>query len=132
MLTLEKLASESGRIRPEIKLKCVQRKSCGSGHTRVHWSMTDAEEVARDLFKQLPHGVHMKIKESTGFTGIVVAIQNDTGYNIPVKDDVKVNYPFLIAIVRKWRDRVPSGYAIADVLLCLDDLMNGKLLHPHF
>jgi len=101
------------------------RKSCGIGHTRVTWEMAECEQVARETFKMLPETIHC-LMGAGPFMGNLIAVSSEQFP--PSKDDLKNNYAFLKPLVRHYARKVPSGYFIADVLLCMDALFSGNLI----
>lgn len=55
-------------------------------------------------------------------------IQLDSDLSRPNAAEVALNYPWLKAIAGKFRQSIPSGFFLCDVMLWLDRLFGGRLL----
>lgn len=57
-------------------------------------------------------------------------IQLPDTVSTPKAEQIVLNYCWVKPVVMQFRDRVPSGFFLADMLLILDRLWMGKLLIP--
>jgi len=105
-------------------------RSCGVNYTAIKWDLLECERTAREIFKRLPDGVHDLLDKP--FRGVLINLSAEMAdIATPTATDIANNYPFLQPICKQFPHKVPSAYAIADILLILDMLCGGNLLTPN-
>ncbi|CAK9100829.1 Uncharacterized protein SCF082_LOCUS47170, partial [Durusdinium trenchii] len=94
---------------------------------KVAWTRADVQTLAIQVKQGLPLEV-TQLLTSDGFAGGAL-VQVDT-LSSARAEDLVLNYHWVRPFVQHFRDRVPSGFFVADVFLFLDTLYQGKALRP--
>ena len=91
------------------------------------WSAADVKLMAVEIRRSLPMSVAQVLgKDWVG--GALVQLED--ALTRPTAEDIVLNACWMKPVVRKFRDRVPSSFYLANVFLALDDLWLGRLLIP--
>eukprot|EP00438_Fugacium_kawagutii_P026258 Skav215654 [mRNA] locus=scaffold1588:268256:268720:- [translate_table: standard] len=86
--------------------------------------------MACDIKKKLPLRV-AQVLESQDWAGGAVLQLTDT-VTTPRAEDLVLNFHFILPVVMKFRDRVPSQFFLADTFLYLHKLFHNRLLVPQY
>lgn len=84
--------------------------------------------MATDVKRKLPLRV-AQVLEGQEWAGGAVLQLSDT-VSTPRADDLVLNYHFILPVIMKFRDRVPSQFFLADTFLYLHKLYHDRLLVP--
>ena len=83
--------------------------------------------MALEIKQNLPVSVIQLL--SDGWKGGPL-IQLEDSLSTAKADDLILNFPWIKPVAAKFRDRIPSGFFLADVFLYMDRMWLGKLLYP--
>lgn len=92
------------------------------------WSHEDVAEVANDMKGGLPISLHTLILSEEFKGGDLVQLSCELSR--PAATEIALNHCWLRPFIKKFPDKVTSGFFIADVLLRVDKMMKNKLLQP--
>lgn len=99
-----------------------------SGPGKVPWNVTDVRHMALDIKTKLPVAVAQVLGSDQWAGGALV--QLDDTISTPKSEDMILNHCWMLPVVKKFRDRVPSQFFLADVMVYMDKLFFQKLLVP--
>ena len=92
------------------------------------WSHEDVAEVATDMKAGLPLALHTLILSDEFKGGDLVQLSCELSR--PAACEIALNHCWIRPFVKKFPDKVASGFFVADVFLRLDKMMKNKLLRP--
>lgn len=90
--------------------------------------MGDVQSMAISLKQSLPLSVTQLLTSENWKGGALVQLEDTI--STPRAECLVLNYSWVVPFVKKFNDRVPSGFFVTDVFLFLDRLWYGKLLLP--
>lgn len=99
-----------------------------SGPGKVPWKLPDVRTLACEIKANLPLTI-AQVLESPDWRGGPLVQLCDT-ISTPKADDLVLNYHFMMPIIKRFRDRVPSQYFLGDVVLYLNKMHHERLLCP--
>eukprot|EP00969_Alexandrium_andersonii_P018943 826952-Alexandrium_andersonii.AAC.1 len=97
-----------------------------NGRRAPGWAEQDAFDLAAQWMDALPSAA-LDLCRSAQFQGGCLVSLKDVE-STPTRKDVEANFVWLLGVVKKYSDRIPSGYLIADGLIALDSKLGGDHL----
>ena len=84
--------------------------------------------MAVEIKQHLPLSVAQVLGGDSWKGGSLVQLEDTVA--TPKSEDVLLNYCWIAPIVKRFRDKVPSQFFLADTFIYMDKLYQGRLLVP--
>ena len=99
-----------------------------SGPGKIQWKAADVRALAIEIKQSLPLSVAQVLGNESWKGGALVQLEDTIA--TPKAEDVLLNFCWVAPVVKKFRDKVPSQFYLADTFLYMDKLYQGRLLVP--
>lgn len=92
--------------------------------TNVPWTEAEVRLLAQLWYDRLPDAAVEAVKTGLFVGPDIVHLEDGT----PSKEDLKKNEPWVVPVIENWRGKTPAVTMLADGLMGLDEMFEGRLL----
>lgn len=98
------------------------------GPGKIPWKLADVRSLACEMKAGLPLCIAQVLEAPDWQGGSLIQLEDTV--STPRAEDLILNYHFMLPIIKRFRDKVPSQYFLGDTVLYLNKLYFERLLIP--